>query len=211
MASNCRESRCTPSRNKSQPPRTIADDKGTFEIALPEGAELESAQAKGPGGQPIAVEATPAAQKNHYAFNYPLRPGETQFQIAYHAPYSGEASISPKPLQAVQHFVVMMPKSMAFTPKDAQQFQSMSDPQSVIMVATDVKPGQDLSFRVAGTGIFPTETSRAAKARLIPAEAQWAVAKQRRMTIVPGADWALLSTRPTRCMNIACTSWEHSR
>ncbi len=140
--------------NQSQPPRTVANDKGTFEIVLPEGAELESAQARGPGGQPIATEANPGSQKNHYTLNYPLRPGETQFQISYHLPYSGEASFSPKPLRDVQHFVVMMPKSMTFTAKGPQQFQSMADPQSTIMVATNVKPGADLNFRVAGTGIF---------------------------------------------------------
>jgi hypothetical protein len=35
--------------NKSQPPRTLANDKGSFEIALPDGAEVDSAEAKGPG------------------------------------------------------------------------------------------------------------------------------------------------------------------
>jgi len=144
-------------RNQSQPPRTLANDEGTFEMVLPDGADLESVQAKGPGGQPIAVEAQPASQKNHYALNYPLRPGETQFQVSFHLPYSGEASISPKPQAEVQHFVVMTPKSMTFTPKDPQRFQSMSDAQSVIMVATNVKPGQDLGFRISGTGTFQPE------------------------------------------------------
>jgi hypothetical protein len=149
--------------NKSEPPRTQANDKGTFEIVLPDGAVLESAQAKGPGGQPIATDTTPGGQKNHYLLSYPLRPGETQFQISYHMPYGGEASFSPKPLQDVQHFVVMMPKSMTFTPKEAQQFQSMADPQSVIMVATNVKPGQDLSFRIAGSGIFQADNQQGAQ------------------------------------------------
>jgi hypothetical protein len=150
-------------RNQSQPPRTLADEKRTFEIVLPDGAQLESAQAKGPGGQPIAVEASPTAQKNHYALNYPLRPGETQFQMSYHLPYSGEASLSPKPLVDVQHFVVMTPKSMTFMAKDPQRFQSMSDAQSVVMVATNVKPGEDLSFRIAGTGIFQAEGQQGAQ------------------------------------------------
>jgi hypothetical protein len=149
-------------RNQSQPPRTMADDKHTFEFVLPDGAELESAQAKGPGGQPIAVEAAPGSQKNRYAFNYPLRPGETQFQVSYHMPYSGEAGISPKPLGEVQHFVVMTPKGMTFTPKNPQQFQSMPDETGAgIMVATNVKPGQDLSFRIAGTGAFQAEGAQA--------------------------------------------------
>ena len=142
-------------RNQSQPPRTLADDKKTFEFVLPDGAELESAQAKGPGGQPIAVEASPASQKNHYAFTYPLRPGETQFQVAYHMPYSGEAAFSIKPVADVQHFVIMTPKGMTFAAKDPQQFQSMPDQTgATVMVATDVKSGQDLSFRIAGAGAF---------------------------------------------------------
>jgi hypothetical protein len=149
-------------RNQSQPPRTVADDKGTFGFVLPDSAALESAQAKGPGGQPIAVEALPGAQKNHFAFNYPLRPGETQFQVSYHMPYSGEASISPKPLGEVQHFVVMTPQGITFTPKNPQQFQSMPD-QPGVMVATDVKPGQDLSFRIAGTGEFQAEGQQSAQ------------------------------------------------
>ena len=147
--------------NKSQPPRTLANDKGTFEIVLPEGAEIESAEAKGPGGQPIATEATPGPQKGHYMLAYPLRPGETQFQIAYHMPYGGDAAFSPKAQRDVQHFVVMVPKGMTFEAKDKQQFQQMSDPQSTIMVATNVKGGQDLSFRVGGTGIFQQENQQA--------------------------------------------------
>lgn len=150
-------------RNESQPPRTQADDKHTLEVVLPDGAEVDSAQAKGPGGQPIAVELAPASQKNHYAFTYPLRPGETQFQVAYHAPYSGEATLAPKPLAKVQHFVVMTPKSMTFAAKDPQRFQAMSDAQSTIMVATNVNPGEDLSFRIAGTGIFQTESQQGAQ------------------------------------------------
>ena len=153
-------------RNQSQPPRTVADDKRTFEISLPAGAEMESAQAKAPGGQPIAVEVSPTAERNHYAFNYPLRPGETQFEVSYHLPYSGEASIAPEPLANIQHFVVVTPRSMRFTPKNPQQFQSITDNSgAVIMVATDVKPGQDLSFGITGTGILQAEGQQGAQGR----------------------------------------------
>ncbi len=146
--------------NKSAPPRTEASDKGTFEVVLPAGAEIESAQARGPGGQPIATETSAGSEKDHYFLTYPLRPGETQFQIAFHMPYSGDASFSPKPMRDVQHFVVMTPKSMSFEAKNAQSFQQMQDAQATIMVATNVKAGQDLSFRVGGTGDFPAETAQ---------------------------------------------------
>ena len=146
--------------NKSQPPRTEANDKGTFEVVLPASAEVESAQARAPGGQPIATAANPGSEKGHYLLTYPLRPGETQFQIAFHMPYSGEASFAPKPLRDVQHFVVMTPKSMSFEAKNTQSFQQMQDAQATIMVATNVKAGQELSFRVGGTGDFPAETAQ---------------------------------------------------
>jgi hypothetical protein len=153
--------------NKSQPPRTLADDKGTFEIVLPEGSEIENAQARGPGGQPIAVEALPGSQKGHFFLSYPLRPGETQFQVAYHMPYSGEANFSPKVLRDVQHFVVMMPKGMNFNAKDSQRYQLMTDPQmadpnTTVMVATGVKPGDDLSYRISGSAVFQADNQQGA-------------------------------------------------
>jgi hypothetical protein len=144
-------------QNASNPPRTMDSDQ-TFAFVLPAGAQLDSSDAKGPGGQPIQFPANETGQKNTYAFNFPLKPGETQFQVSYHIPYTGEASFSPKPLADVQHFVVMLPKGMSFNPKNAQTFQNMPDKSgSTIMVATNVKPGQDLSFGIAGTGVFQPE------------------------------------------------------
>jgi hypothetical protein len=85
-----------------------------------------------------------------------LKPGETQFQVSYHLPYSGQASFSPKPLADVQHFVVMTPPGMTFTAKNPQRYQTMPQQQGV-MVATNAKPGEDLSFTIAGTGTFQAE------------------------------------------------------
>ncbi len=144
-------------QNASKPPRTMDADH-TFSFVLPAGAQLDSGDAKGPGGQPIQSPATETGQKNTYAFDFPLKPGETQFQISYHMPYSGQASFAPKPLADVQHFVVMLPKGMSFTPKNTQLFQSMPDKSgSTIMVATNVKAGQDLAYSIAGSGVFQPE------------------------------------------------------
>ena len=149
-------------KNASDPPRALDSDK-TFEFVLPAGAAIDSGMAKSPGGQPLNTIPSEAGQKAHYAFSFPLRPGETQFQVSYHMPYSGEASFSPKPLADVQHFVVMTPKGMTFTPKNAQRFQSMPDNSGAgIMVATNTKPGEDLSFKLTGNGQFQAEGREAA-------------------------------------------------
>ena len=147
-------------QNESKPPRTQEGER-TFEFTVPGSATIESGLARGPGGQPINVTPTEAGSKNHYAFSFPLKPGETQFQVSYQLPYSGQASFSPKPLAPVQHFVVMTAKGMSFTPKNPQRFQAMPDSPGV-MVATDAKPGEDLSFSVSGTGQFQPEGEQAA-------------------------------------------------
>jgi len=78
-------------------------------------------------------------------------------------PYKGEASFAPKPLADVQHFVVMTPQGMTFAPKRHERYQSMPDNSGAsVMVATNVKAGEDLSFALSGTGQFSAEGQPAA-------------------------------------------------
>lgn len=150
-------------RNQSNPPTTLAADN-TFEIAIPPGAKLEGADAQGPNGQPIQVTPTPT-KDNRYAFNYALKPGETRFQITYHLPYTGQATLTPRLLRDYEHFVVVLPSGMKWTPKDQNLFRTMpDDPGSNVQVTTSAKAGQDLAFTVAGTGVFPAEPSEQGQA-----------------------------------------------
>src|SRR5271165_1816563 len=57
-------------RNNSLPPKAQFSDK-TFEVALPDNAELDSASATRPGGLPTNTRLVPLSQKNHYTFNIP--------------------------------------------------------------------------------------------------------------------------------------------
>ncbi len=150
--------------NTSSPPKTQMNDHN-FEFYLPPGAKLLSTQAKAPNGQPIAAEAAPQAEKNRYAVQFPLRPGETQFQIEYTMPYNGSATLDPKPLYPAQHVVVVLPKTMQFKAADGVQFQSMQDPNqsdSVVEVAQGTQAGQSLGFTVSGTGTISDTPSQTA-------------------------------------------------
>ena len=140
--------------NSSSPAKTQMNDHN-FEFYLPEGAKIVQSMAKTANGQPLNSAPVPQAEKNRYAFIFPLRPGETQFQVAYQIPYSGSAQIDPKSLYSMQHFVVMIPKSMQFTAGPNANYQSMQDPQqsdATVQVATQTQPGQALSFKLSGTG-----------------------------------------------------------
>jgi hypothetical protein len=149
--------------NSSAPAVTQMNDHN-FEFYLPAGAKVEQVQAKAPNGQPIAAEAVPQAEKNRYAIAFPLRPGETQFQLEFTLPYSGSVRIDPKPLYPAEHFVVVMPKSMHFAAAESGSFKSMDDPNSadtVVQVAQQTKVGQPLAFTVTGIGTISDQPAQA--------------------------------------------------
>jgi hypothetical protein len=142
--------------NQSSPAKTQMNDHN-FEFYLPPGAKIEQVQARAPNGQPIGSEAAPQAEKNRYAINFPLRPGETQFQLEFTLPYTGEIKIDPKPLYPAEHLVVVLPKTMQFKAANPPSFQSMQDPSqgdSQVEVARQTKPGQPLAFTLTGNGVI---------------------------------------------------------
>jgi hypothetical protein len=140
--------------NNSTPPVTQLNERN-FEFYLPAGAKVLQVQARAPNGQPIGAEAEPQTEKGRYAINFPLRPGETQFQLEFTVPYTGTLKIDPRPLYPAEHFVVMLPKAMHFSASDAAIFKSMQDPNqsdSMVEVAQQTHAGQSLAFTVSGTG-----------------------------------------------------------
>ena len=179
-------------RNSSTPPRTLTGEK-TFQVAVPAGAAIDGGSAQSPGGQPINSAPVPL-KDNRYAFSFPLKPGETRFQLEYHLPYSGEFSWSPKPSLPMEHFVVVLPQSMSFEAKNAGQFSPMPDETGTnVQVSTALKPDQDASFRIAGTGQIQEEQQADAS--------QGGTAGQQQRG--PVAALELRSALPTRSPNIA--------
>jgi hypothetical protein len=144
--------------NASSPAVTQMNDHN-FEFYVPAGAKIEQVQARAPNGQPISADAVPdpekTSEKNRYAIAFPLRPGETQFQVEFTLPYSGQIKIDPKPLYPAAHLVIVLPKTMQFKAANPSSFQSMQDPNqgdSNVEVAQQTKPGQPLAFTLQGTG-----------------------------------------------------------
>ena len=149
--------------NHSDPPRTQMNDQN-FEFYLPDGASVDQSMAMTAGGQPINSAPVPQKEKNRYAYVFPLRPGETQFQVSFHMPYSGQLSVDPKALYGDQHFVVMLPKSMQFSAGAGTSFQSMKDPRqsdALVQVASNTRVGQPLAFTISGTGVLTDESQEA--------------------------------------------------
>jgi hypothetical protein len=147
--------------NASKPPRTQMNDRN-FEFYIPIGAKIDGAQAQTAGGQWVESEPVAQPEKGRYAFVFPLRPGQTDFQITYRMPYSGSAKIDPKPLYPLQHLVVILPTTIQFSAeKDGiyDNKQPPNQPGAIAEVASDTQAGQPLSFTVSGTGVLQEDNS----------------------------------------------------
>jgi hypothetical protein len=152
--------------NTSSPPRTEMND-APFEFYVPEGAEIDEAQAQTSGGQPLNVSPAPQAQKGRYAFDFPLRPGQTQFQVTYHMSYSGKATIDPHLIYPLQHLVVILPKSITFSPAQPGVYENKptpNQPDALAAIASNPQPGQKLSFDVSGEGTLRQDQEASAGA-----------------------------------------------
>jgi hypothetical protein len=149
-------------KNESTPPLTQFSDK-PFEFYLPAGAVVAGSAALGPGGMPVQAAPVPLGDApNHFAFIFPIRPGETRFQITYTVPYSGSFTFAPHPVMATDTIAIMMPRSMTFKAGTSAPYTSVTDePTAQTYVARNVQPSQPLEFTVSGTGQLPRDTSAA--------------------------------------------------
>jgi hypothetical protein len=149
-------------QNASMPPRTQFGGN-TFEFFLPAGAQITQSVASAPNGLPTNVDVkTLDTRSGHYAFTFPLRPGETRFQIGYTMPYTGTQSFSVKLSVPTGDVAVMLPKSMQFQTGARTQFQSISpDINAQSYDAHNPPATQPIEFSIAGTGQMPQQTAAA--------------------------------------------------
>ncbi len=149
-------------RNESKPPLTQFSDHA-FRFSLPPGAVVQGGGATGPGGMEVSNTPVSLKQKNQYAFVFPLRPGETEFQVAYTLPYSGSLAFHPNISMPTDNLAVMIPTSMNFSGGSAFQplHGDADEPGTQTYLATNVDPGMALTYKVSGTGSIPRESQNA--------------------------------------------------
>jgi hypothetical protein len=151
-------------QNNSKPPRTQMNERN-LEFYLPAGAKILQAEATTENGNPLKTAPVPeTGDQSRYAFNFPLRPGVTQFEVEYELPYTGSANLDPKSLYPLQHFVAIVPKAMQFAAAPGTNFQTMNDPQQPdanVQVASGSKAGQALAFKITGEGTLQSRNENA--------------------------------------------------
>ncbi|WP_263408571.1 carboxypeptidase regulatory-like domain-containing protein [Terriglobus tenax] len=147
-------------KNESSPPRTQLGPQ-IFEIQLPEEAKVGASIAMGPGGMPVASTPVPSGKLGRYAFDFPIRPGETRFQVEYHLPPQTSYTLQAQMLLPTANFAIVLPKGMNFKEVNGGNFEPMngdSDTQSFL--AKGLEQGKQYSFVVSGKGILPRDNPK---------------------------------------------------
>jgi len=150
-------------KNDSTPPMTQFSDR-PYEFYLPAGAIVEGSAALGPGGMPVQAAPVPLGDApNHYAFIFPIRPGETRFQVTYKLAYSGSFKFTPRLVIPTDTIAIMMPKSMKFVAGQSAPYTAVTDEVNAqTYVARNAQPSQPMEFTVSGEGQLPRDTATGA-------------------------------------------------
>jgi hypothetical protein len=140
---------------------TFSDEKlGGFRFYLPPAANGQvKISAQGPGGMPLPRPAETTEEKDVFKVNYPIKPGETQFEITYvlvagspiiyHGAVIGLKGMPPAPLRLVA------PSGVTVEGKDLQQLGTEPKTQATIYNVTARK---FFDVNVTGTGtLHPPE------------------------------------------------------
>jgi 5-hydroxyisourate hydrolase-like protein (transthyretin family) len=122
--------------------------RGTARFFLPEGVKVEDVKVHvtAPGGLPLERELTAGGEKGVYSVDYPVKPGESRFEISY---------LSPKPAEFAGRILepgvparLVLPSGMEAIGDDLKSLGK--EPQSGAAIYELKKPS--FQVQVAGTG-----------------------------------------------------------
>ena len=100
-------------RNASQ--RTLANPQGTLRFFLPPaaGGKVRVSAASGPQGMPLNRVAMKTAEPNVYAVDFPVKPGETRFDITWTARFATPGEFQGRILHKDGKTNLIVPKGMS--------------------------------------------------------------------------------------------------
>ena len=165
--------------NTSSPQQTYAPDDGSFRFKLPATIGDLQVSAQRSGGMPLRQQPQPAGEENSFVLQFPFYPGESDVQISYVLPLSGE-TVSlrlPVSVAAGRRHVAVPRTGVEVESAQLKEVTQEQVPQARIYSA-DVKPPAELALTLK---INPAALEAAAAQA--PADAP--EAPQATVTIVP--------------------------
>ena len=91
-----------------------------------------------------------------------MRPGDTEFHVWYHIPYTGSYTFKPRPAMETANLAVMMPKSMTFKQGTPANYEAVTEDVgggAQAYLARNAKPSEPLEFTISGIGELPRDSA----------------------------------------------------
>jgi hypothetical protein len=139
---------------------------GTIRFTVPAAAgKAIMARVIAPGGMPVEREPKPAGP-GQYMLDFPVKPGETRFDISYKFPVTGDAELAGKILHAPGPVRLVVPKGMTATGDGLAPLGNEPRSQAAIF---DIK-GNSYKVKFNGTGTLAASQPAAGGGGEAPAE-----------------------------------------
>ncbi|MBZ5701444.1 MAG: hypothetical protein LAN84_06325 [Acidobacteriia bacterium] len=140
-------------QNNSKPPQAYFRADGSFEVQLPEKAELQQIAAWGPSAMPV-VQATIDRGKNKYAIAFAFRPGENGVRLSYQLPYAdSRATVRLPAVYPGGRLLVVAPPGVEVR---AASLQAAGNEQGMnVYTSETLAAGKTMEIALSGVGSAP--------------------------------------------------------
>lgn len=88
-------------------------DNGTLKFYLPPEAKgVVRVQAKAPGGMPITQLAQKTSKPDTFKVDFPIKPGDTQFELSYMVPYNSPGKFASRDIAGAPETLLVAPQGV---------------------------------------------------------------------------------------------------
>ena len=115
---------------------------------------MGEASLTGNSGMPLTVNPVPSGAKSVYAYDFPIKPGQTRFDVFYKLPYSGSYEYSFTPDTPLDEVGILLPKSMKFAGVSPGFVQDRDEAGLNVYFVKNAAANQPVKFSVSGEGLI---------------------------------------------------------
>jgi len=130
-------------KNSSRPPRAFYPDGGGFRFALPGVVGDLQVTAGRRGSVSLRQQPQPTAQADIFVIDFALRPGESEIQVSYALPVTGNTFDLrlPLPFPAARRHLAIPKQGVKLEARDLTELEQAQAPQSRVYTVGTKTPG----------------------------------------------------------------------
>lgn len=137
--------------NNTTPPKSIAAKDGAFRMWLPADMDSIAECYVMTSAMPLRLTPIPTDTKDMYAFDYPVRPGQTRIAIAYYIPYPDTYTMNLKFVAPLSHMAVFAVDSTMQVSSSAETFEQQESVHGMsVYTIHNIAAKQQVALTFAG-------------------------------------------------------------